>query len=124
MFPDFLKARYLNWIRIRCCCSLNILIALLLLPACTQEDPASKSDEVILNQRMRSKVQTLDPADVGDTASHGVCGEFYESLYAYHYLKRPPEIMPELAAAMPEISADGTIYRIPIKQGVYFHDDP
>jgi ABC-type transport system substrate-binding protein len=101
----------------------NALILLLFLPACTQEDPASQSDEVILNQRMRSKIQTLDPADVGDTASHGVCGEFYESLYAYHYLKRPAKIMPELAATMPEISADGTIYRIPIKPGIYFHDD-
>ncbi|MHC5157000.1 MAG: ABC transporter substrate-binding protein, partial [Planctomycetota bacterium] len=72
---------------------------------------------------MRSKVQTLDPADVGDTASHGVCSEFYESLYTYHYLKRPHEIIPDLAAAMPDVSTDGTVYRIPIKQGVYFHDD-
>ena len=104
MFPELPNTRYLNQRIIRCFCLFNALILLLFLPACTQEDPASKPDEVILNQRMRSKIQTLDPADVGDTASHGVCGEFYESLYAYHYLKRPHEIMPELAAAMPEIS--------------------
>ena len=114
MFPELPNTRYLNQRIIRCFCFFNVLILLLFLPACTQENPASKSDEVILNQRMRSKIQTLDPADVGDTASHGVCGEFYESLYAYHYLKRPQEIMPELAAAMPEVSSDGTIYRIPI----------
>ena len=123
MFPDCLKARYLNRITDCQCCLLNILIALLILPACTKT-PDSKTDEVVLNQRMRSKVQTLDPADVGDTASHGVCSEFHESLYTYHYLKRPHEIIPDLAAAMPDISDDGTIYRIPIRQGVYFHDDP
>ncbi|MHC4237649.1 MAG: hypothetical protein ACYSSM_05295, partial [Planctomycetota bacterium] len=88
MFPDCLKARYLNRITDCQCCLLNILIALLILPACTKT-PDSKTDEVVLNQRMRSKVQTLDPADVGDTASHGVCSEFHESLYTYHYLKRP-----------------------------------
>lgn len=124
MFPELLNARYLNQFMMRCFCLFNVLIPLLFLSACTQEDPTSKSDEVVLNQRMRSKVQTLDPADVGDTASHGVCGEFYESLYAYDYLKRPQQIVPELAATMPDISDDGKTYRIPIKQGIYFHDDP
>jgi ABC-type transport system substrate-binding protein len=101
----------------------NILIALLLLPACTKK-PDSKTDEVVLNQRMRSKVQTLDPADVGDVTSDGVCKEFHESLYGYDYLRRPHQVVPELAAALPEVSDDGLIYRIPIKQGVFFHDDP
>jgi ABC-type transport system substrate-binding protein len=78
---------------------------------------------MVLNQRLRSKIQTLDPADVGDTASDGVCKEFYESLYAYDYLKRPHQVIPELAAAMPDVSGDGQTYRIPVKKGVFFHDD-
>ncbi len=101
---------------------LAAVLCLCCLTSCKQDE--SESGEMVHNQRLRSKLQTLDPADVGDVASDGVCKEFYESLYAYHYLKRPPQIIPELAAAMPEVSEDGKTYRIPIKQGVYFHDDP
>ena len=117
--------RHLNQIAIHGFCWFNILICLLFFPACEWDDhPASTPDEVILNQRIRSKIQTLDPADVGDTASHGVCSEFYESLYSYHYLKRPHKIVPELAVAMPETSEDGMTYRIPVKKDIIFHDDP
>ena len=123
MFPESLKARCLSRIVVSRLCWLGVL--LLFLPACKKDDHSVLSpDEIILNQRIRSKIQTLDPADVGDTASHGVCSEFYESLYSYHYLRRPHEIVPELAATMPEISEEGMLYRIPIKQGIYFHDDP
>jgi len=79
---------------------------------------------MILNQRLRAKVQTLDPADVGDTTSDGVCKEFYENLYTYHYLKRPLELIPQLAASMPQISEDGLVYHIPIRQDVVFQNDP
>jgi oligopeptide transport system substrate-binding protein len=82
------------------------------------------TDEVVMNQRLRVKVQTLDPANVGDTSSDGVCKDFFECLYQYHYLKRPYELIPHLAADMPEISPDGTTYRIRIRRDVYFHDDP
>ena len=92
--------------------------------SCKQKDSSSNKHEVVLNQRSRSKIQTLDPADVGDTASDGVCREFYESLYSYHYLKRPQQVVPELAAGMPDVSDDGTTYRIPVKKGIMFHDDP
>ena len=91
--------------------------------SCKQEGSTPSQDEIVLNQRLRAKIQTLDPADVGDVTSDGVCREFYESLYTYHYLKRPHQVVPELAAGMPEISDEGTTYRIPVKRGVYFHDD-
>ncbi len=78
---------------------------------------------MVLNQRLEANIQTLDPADVGDTTSDGVCKEFHESLYTYHYLKRPQQVVPELAAEMPTVSDDGMTYRIPVQQGVYFHDD-
>lgn len=92
-------------------------------PACRHKN-AKGEEEVVLNQRLRAKIQTLDPADVGDTNSDGVCRDIFESLYQYHYLKRPYEIIPQLAAEMPHISDDGLLYRIPIRKDVYFHDDP
>jgi len=101
-----------------------IVLLFLSLSSCKQKGTGSGSGEVVLNQRLRAKVQTLDPADIGDVTSDGVCREFCESLYGYHYLKRPEQIVPELAVAMPDISEDGTVYRIGVKSGVYFHDDP
>lgn len=99
-------------------------LSLLFLSSCRQKNSEPASGEMVHNQRLRSKLQTLDPADVGDVASDGVCKEFYESLYAYHYLKRPQQIIPELAAELPQISDDGKTYRIRLKKDVYFHDDP
>lgn len=91
---------------------------------CDRRPPEGERQEVVLNERLEANIQTLDPADVGDTQSDGVCREFYETLYAYHYLKRPQQVVPELAAEMPEIINDGTTYRIPVQKGIYFHDDP
>jgi ABC-type transport system substrate-binding protein len=93
------------------------------IPACKRLPDSGQEREMILNQRLRAKVQTLDPADVGDTISDGVCKEFYENLYTYHYLKRPFELVPQLAASMPQISEDGLVYHISIRQDVFFQDD-
>ena len=68
-----------------------------------------------------SKIKTLDPAVAGDVASATLQANVYESLYGYHYLKRPPEIVPLLAESMPEVSADGLTYTIKIKKGVQYH---
>ena len=77
-----------------------------------------------MHHRLREKVQTLDPAEVGDVVSHAVAGDIFECLYDYDYTARPYRMVPLLAAAMPEVSDDGTTYRIPIRQDVYFHDNP
>jgi oligopeptide transport system substrate-binding protein len=68
-----------------------------------------------------SAVKSIDPATAGDVTSAGIQANFYESLYAYHYLKRPLEVEPQLADGMPEVSADGLVYTIRIKPGVRFH---
>lgn len=125
MHPKLLKDLYSNLIDARQRVVLCILIIPILLSACRRRDPSDSLDpEIIINQRLRSKVQTLDPADVGDTTSDGVCKEFYENLYTYHYLKRPLELVPQLAAAMPTVSEDGLVYHIPIRQDANFQDDP
>jgi len=100
----------------------GVLAGLCMLSACDRSP--ENTDEVVFNQRLRAKVQTLDPVNVGDTTSDGVCKDFFECLYTYHYLKRPYEVICQLAAEMPEISADGMTYRIRIRQDVFFHDDP
>lgn len=71
-----------------------------------------------------SEVKSLDPATCGDVTSANIQANFYESLYCYHYLKRPVEVIPQLAAAMPEISDDGLTYTIRLKPGVYYSRNP
>jgi len=71
-----------------------------------------------------SKVRSIDPATCGDTTSASIQGNIYEGLYTYHYLKRPLEVIPQLAEGMPKISADGLTYTIKIKKGVKYSRNP
>ena len=48
----------------------------------------------------------------------------FDSLYHYDYLARPYRLVPNTAAAMPEISADGRTWTIKVRPGIYFADDP
>jgi oligopeptide transport system substrate-binding protein len=66
-------------------------------------------------------VKSIDPATCGDDMSSTIQGNFYEGLYTYHYLKRPLDVVPQLAAALPEVSADGLTYTIRLKPGVRYH---
>ena len=66
----------------------------------------------------------FDPQATSDYYSVHVKRAIFEPLYAYDYLARPYRIVPNTAAAMPEISADGRTWTIRIKPGIYFADDP
>ncbi len=66
----------------------------------------------------------FDPAPVGDIYSQYVNRAIFDPLYRYDYLARPYRIVPNTAAAMPEISADGKTWTFRIRPGIYFADDP
>ncbi|BBM83398.1 ABC transporter substrate-binding protein [Candidatus Uabimicrobium amorphum] len=66
----------------------------------------------------------LDPIESATTYANRITTAVYDTLYEYKYLKRHPyELKPNLAANMPEISEDGLVYTIKIKEGVKFIDD-
>jgi ABC-type oligopeptide transport system substrate-binding subunit len=67
---------------------------------------------------------TLDPAHAATTYASFLVVNAYDTLYSYKYLARPYELTPNLAEGMPEVSADGLVYTIPIQQDVHFIDDP
>ena len=67
---------------------------------------------------------SLDPVHAATVYANYVIRIAYDTLYDYKYLARPYALQPNLAAAMPEISADGLVYTIPIKHGVHFVNDP
>jgi ABC-type oligopeptide transport system substrate-binding subunit len=99
------------------------VLAGLFLTGCKDKPAELKSDSIVLQQRLRARIQTLDPADVRDTTGTCVASDIFETLYDYHYLKRPYQLIPILAADMPCISGDGKTYTIPLRNDVYFHDD-
>jgi len=66
----------------------------------------------------------FDPAPVGDIYSAYVDRAIFDPLYQYDYLARPYGIVPNAAAALPDISRDGRTWTIKVKPGIYFADDP
>ena len=66
----------------------------------------------------------FDPQAAGDFYSNHVNRAIFDPPYRYDYLARPYRIIPNTAAAMPEISADGKTWTIRMRPGIYFSDDP
>lgn len=66
------------------------------------------------------KPRTLDPADNYELVGLNIIYNVGESLYTYEV--GTTEIKPLLATSMPEISEDGLTYKIPLREGVSFHD--
>jgi ABC-type transport system substrate-binding protein len=96
----------------------------LLLVGCDNNPYPPTEGEKIIYGALGEDPHGLDPVQAGDTLSGGIVAQIYDSLYEYHYLKRPYELKPCLAEALPDVSEDGLTYTIRVKKGVYFQDDP
>ncbi|MEP7069362.1 MAG: ABC transporter substrate-binding protein [Usitatibacter sp.] len=66
----------------------------------------------------------LDPQAESDEASSAISAQIFDSLLEYDYLARPAKLKARAAAALPEVNADGTVYTIKVKPGIYFTPDP
>ncbi len=95
--------------------------------SCTKSNKATvKADgtiEKVLNIVVSANVKGFDPNQASDRYSGNEAARIYEGLLQFHYLKRPYELIPNLAESMPEVSSDGLSYTFKIKKGVLFHDD-
>jgi oligopeptide transport system substrate-binding protein len=69
-------------------------------------------------------VSGLDPAGTQETYATIVEQKIFDALYVWDYLARPYKFVPSVATGMPEISADGRVWLIHIRPGIYFADDP
>ncbi|MGH8714216.1 MAG: ABC transporter substrate-binding protein, partial [Casimicrobiaceae bacterium] len=69
-------------------------------------------------------VSGLDSAGTQETYASLVEGRIFDALYQWDYLARPYRFVPSIATGMPEISADGRVWTIHIRRGIYFADDP
>jgi peptide/nickel transport system substrate-binding protein len=97
-------------------------LCLLLVVGCratTPEPPqASNPDRITIGTTQKST--TIDPADSYELAGLLIIYNLGETLYTYEL--GATTLQPLLATALPQISPDGLTYRIPLRQGVIFHD--
>jgi ABC-type transport system substrate-binding protein len=118
--------------------------ALALLAACGDSSPwppGAAAQNIVYTAMQENTPRHLDP-----TASYWqndalVTYQVYEPLYSYHYLKRPYQLVPKSAAALPTVryldaqgrplpddapgeQAAESVYDIPIKPGILFQPHP
>ncbi len=84
-----------------------LLLFPLFLAACTQQVnspyPASDAGKSILYSAFEERPKHLDPARSYSENEYVFLGNIYEPPLQYHYLKRPYQLEPETAAAMPTV---------------------
>lgn len=111
----------------RCCLRLPavLLLAGLCLAGCGGGEPRPADAGLRVYRHSTEGAPTsLDPVQAATAYSNLVVVNAYDTLFSYEYLARPYALKPNLAAAMPEISADGLTYTIRLRPGVHFIDDP
>lgn len=82
-------------------------------------DPAK-----ILRVTFQAAETGFDPVKVSDYYSGTVIEAIFDPLLTYDYLARPAKLVPNTAAALPQISDGGRTYTLKVKPGIHFADDP
>src|SRR5436190_7028290 len=84
----------------------------------------SPLDANVLRILFESAETGFDPAQVSDLYSNRVNAHIFEALLGYDPLAIPVRLLPLTAEAMPEASADFTVWTVRLQRGVRFADDP
>ena len=66
----------------------------------------------------------FDPVRVSDYYSGTVIEAIFDPLLTYDYLARPAKLVPNTAVSLPEIADGGRTYRLRVKPGIFFAEDP
>ena len=103
----------------------RILFACAAAVAITLALPAQATD---MNKTLRVAFQVdvtgFDPAGTSDLYSAHINNAIFGNLWEYDYYVRPVRFRPYLAESLPEISADGLTWKVRLRKGLYFSDDP
>lgn len=76
----------------------------------------------VLRKVLTAKGQSFDPHRQFDAASSEVTVLLFDGLFTSHFLKRPIEFVPNLAASMPVFSDDGKTMTIKLRTDARFQD--
>src|SRR3989339_561972 len=70
--------------------------------------------------------KTLDPARAYSSDEIAIIGQIYEPPLQYDFLKRPYQLTPLTATALPTVSyqKNDTVYTIAIRPGIYYQSHP
>jgi peptide/nickel transport system substrate-binding protein len=103
----------------------GLVLSLLVTTGCAQSSsnspttaPSGEAGSITVGTTQ--KPRTLDPADAYELRSIAIIRNLSDRLYTYD--PGSTELTPQLATALPKLSADGLTYTIPVRQGVVFHD--
>jgi oligopeptide transport system substrate-binding protein len=91
---------------------------------CVFLSPAQAADPVKVLRLAQPDLAGLDPHQISDLYSARVVNVIFEGLYQYDYLASPAKVIPNTAAAMPEITDGGRTWTIRLQKGIRFTDDP
>ncbi len=78
----------------------------------------------VIRLAYQSAESKFDPQSESDSGSGAINDQIFESLLQYDYLARPAKLRPRAAQALPEVSADGTVYTLRVKPGILFTPHP
>lgn len=84
----------------------------------------SPSSPSLIRLSLDNTLDSFDPAKAYSDDSLVVSAQVLEPLYQYHYLKRPYEIQPLVAEALPQLEDKGKVFTIKLKKNVQYHDHP
>lgn len=84
----------------------------------------SSKGSTVLRLSLDNSIESLDPAKAYSDDSLVVSSQVLEPLYQYHYLKRPYEIQPLVAEALPQFDQKGLILKIKLKNDIGYHAHP
>src|SRR6266513_1634632 len=91
--------------------------------ACALIAPPAAAEK-ILRYAFRVAETGFDPVQINDLYSSIILSHIFDPPLTYDYLARPSKVKPNTAAALPEVSADGRVWTVRIRPGIYFTDDP
>src|SRR5436190_16269688 len=82
------------------------------------------SAEKVLRYALDIAETGFDPAQINDLYSSFIVAHIFDPPFRLEYLARPYKVRPTTAVAAPEVSADGKVWTVRIRPGIYFADDP
>ncbi|MCB9060361.1 MAG: hypothetical protein H6622_02430 [Halobacteriovoraceae bacterium] len=82
------------------------------------------SEDNIIRAALNGKIDSIDPGVAYDSVSGTIISQVYETLFEYHYLKRPLAMRPLLSDGFPVYSEDKKTITFTIKENVPYHYDP